>query len=446
MSESHSLALERAAILRLAETPVCRNLIRLFFLRERAKKTRVRPSLVTVASDIRTARVEHCAVIGAGVMGASIAHWLSSRGVAVVLRDVNLGQLARGMTMISQVYDAGVRRHALTRTEARDGFDRIFPAATDVPLRNVDLVIEAATEKLDLKRDIFRSLAAQTRADALLATNTSALSITELANGVTNPERVVGLHFFNPVHRMELVEVVAGQLTSADALARAVHFTQQIGKIPVVVRDSPGFVVNRVLMPYLVEAAQLFERGVPPRDIDEAMLDFGMPMGPLRLLDEVGVDVALHVAETLAKHFPDRVAIPEGLRGMASEGALGKKSGRGFYIYHGEEAHLPLALDRHVYLSREEFQQRMALLMVNEAARCVDEAIASTTGIDLAMVMGAGFAPFHGGPLRYADALGLPAIAAALNHLAAREEKFTPCALIEELSETGGAFHAKENV
>jgi 3-hydroxyacyl-CoA dehydrogenase/enoyl-CoA hydratase/3-hydroxybutyryl-CoA epimerase len=444
MSEGHSLALERDAILRLAKTPACRNLIRLFFLRERAKKTQVRPQPITVSSEIRPTKVERCAVIGAGVMGAGIAHWLSSRGISVVLRDVDLGQLARGMSMIAHLFDAGVERHALTRKEARDGYDRIFPAATDVPMRNVDLVIEAATEKLELKRDIFRSLAAQTRVDALLATNTSALSITDLSNCASNPERVLGLHFFNPVHRMELVEVVAGERTSADALARAVHFTQQIGKIPVAVRDSPGFVVNRVLMPYLVEAVQLFDRGVPARDIDEAMLDFGMPMGPLRLLDEVGIDVAMHVAETLVKHFPGRVVIPDSLRRMAGEGALGKKCGRGFYLYQGDNAHLPLSLDGHVYVSREELQQRMALLMVNEAAHCVNEAIASAADIDLAMVLGAGFAPFRGGPLRYADSVGLSAISASLKRLASDDGKFVPCALIEELSVIGGTFHAKE--
>jgi len=237
---------------------------------------RVAQRELAVVSEMNPAPLTRCAVIGAGVMGSGIAHWLSSRGLSVVLRDVNLEQLAHGMAMISKHYETGVKRGALTRIEARNGLDRIFPTATDVPLRNVELVIEAATEKMDLKRDIFRSLSAQTQPATLLATNTSALSLKELAEVTKYPERVVGLHFFNPVHRMELVEVVAGECTSAETLARAVHFTQRIGKIPVVVRDSPGFVVNRVLMPYLLEAVQLLESGVPARDIDEAMLDFPM--------------------------------------------------------------------------------------------------------------------------------------------------------------------------
>src|SRR5258708_17831983 len=181
--------------------------------------------------------------------------------------------------------------------------DRIYPAPVEVPLRQADLVIEAAVEKLELKQKIFQRLDELVAEDTILATNTSALPVSDLAAGTRRPERVLGLHFFNPVHRTQLVEIIAARQTSLEVLQRALRFVQQIGKLPVIVKDSPGFLVNRILMPYLVEAGNLFELGASVTDLDKAMLDFGMPMGPMRLLDEVGIDVSLHVAQTLAAHY-----------------------------------------------------------------------------------------------------------------------------------------------
>src|SRR5258708_5936175 len=211
--------------------------------------------------------------------------------------------------------------------------DRIFPAPAEVPLRQVDLVIEAAVEKLELKQKIFQRLDELVAEDTILATNTSALPVSELAATTRRPERVIGLHFFNPVHRMQLVEIVAARQTSPEILQRALRFVQQIGKLPVVVKDSPGFLVNRILMPYLVEAGILFEAGAGVTKLDEAMLDFGMPMGPMCLLDEVGIDVALHVARSLAAIYPDRMAVPETLSKMVHAGPLGRKTPRGFYLH-----------------------------------------------------------------------------------------------------------------
>ncbi len=450
-----SLALEREAILRLAETPACKSLLRLFLLKERAKKSKVAPLALRAefqADSPRSARlspspITRTAVIGAGVMGAGIAQWLSARGLPVILRDVSLEQLVRGMSTVSSLYEDAVRRHHLTALEARDGKDRIFAAATDLPMRDVDIVIEAATEKLPLKQDIFRCLAAQTGPNTILATNTSALSITEIAAATSAPERVVGLHFFNPVPRMELVEVVAGEKTSPEVVARVVEFARRIGKVPVVVRDRPGFVVNRILMPYLVEAVRLFDAGASAHDIDEAMLDFGMPMGPLRLLDEVGLDVAAHVVSTLGKHFGERVTAPALIEKMLGAGMLGKKSGRGFYDYaHGKPNHeldVLRTVHRHTHFTRDELTRRLVLLMVNEAARCVEEKVASPDDIDLAMVLGTGFAPFTGGPLRYAEAYPVASVVAALEGMAATEPRFAPCDLLKRMSRTGrGQFVA----
>jgi 3-hydroxyacyl-CoA dehydrogenase/enoyl-CoA hydratase/3-hydroxybutyryl-CoA epimerase len=342
------------------------------------------------------------------------------------------------MANIAKLYAAGQKRHLFTAKEVRDGMDRVSPVAADVPLMRSDIVIEAAVEKMEIKKQIFRALDRVTREDAILATNTSALSITELASATKHPSRVVGIHFFNPVHQMQLVEVIVGRETAPEVVQRAVAFTQAIGKLPVVVKDSPGFVVNRVLLPYMVEAVKLFASGVDPKEIDEAMLDFGMPMGPLRLIDEVGVDIAEDVARTLAAAFPDRMNVPPILAKMLAAGLLGRKAGKGFYIHKkGSDAEknsavLALRDGGKANIARTELQKRMVLLMVNEAARCLEEAIVEDAAdIDFAMVMGTGFAPFRGGPLRYADAVGVAAVVADLERL--RKEagpQFAPSALL----------------
>jgi 3-hydroxyacyl-CoA dehydrogenase / enoyl-CoA hydratase / 3-hydroxybutyryl-CoA epimerase len=443
-SISASLALEREGILELVQGEACRNLIRIFFLQERAKKV---PAATTAARSISRA-----AVVGAGVMGAGIAQWLSARDVPVVLRDVNAEQIARGMSGIAKTYSDGVKRHVFSRREARDGMDRIFPAPNETTLRNVDLVIEAAVENLDLKKTIFQRLDALAGDETLLATNTSALPISELAASTRKPERVLGLHFFNPVHRMQLVEVVAARQTSVESLDRAVKFVRQIGKLPVVVKDSPGFLVNRILMPYLIEAGNLFENGARIEDLDEAMLDFGMPMGPMRLIDEVGVDVSLHVAKTLAASFGARMKIPPVLGQMMDGKMLGRKSGSGFYL-HGKGEPRPnpdvIAFTRTTTRTttsaeREELQERMVLLMVNESARCLEEQIVTAPeDVDFAMIMGTGFAPFRGGPLRYADSLGAERIVGAMDNLVDRgAEYFAPCELLKQMAATGKKFYA----
>jgi 3-hydroxyacyl-CoA dehydrogenase/enoyl-CoA hydratase/3-hydroxybutyryl-CoA epimerase len=315
-------------------------------------------------------------------------------------------------------------------------------------MRRVDLVSEAAVERMDLKMEVFRELEGLTRSDTILATNTSALSITHLADALDVPERVVGIHFFNPVHRMQLVEVIRGAKTDPEVLQRSVRFVQGLGKLPVVVRDSPGFIVNRILMPYLMEAARLFERGARIGDIDEAMLDFGMPMGPLRLVDEVGIDVAWHVSGTLSASFTDHLTIPTVLKALLDKGHLGKKSGQGFY-QHGKgraqprDAEVRLMRDDHAAnLGRDSLQGRMVLLMLNEAARCLEEGIVEAPeDIDFAMVMGTGFAPFRGGPLRHADTWGLRRVVDEMETLAATEYTFQPCDLLRSMAAGNRRFY-----
>jgi 3-hydroxyacyl-CoA dehydrogenase / enoyl-CoA hydratase / 3-hydroxybutyryl-CoA epimerase len=441
-----SLELEREGVLELLQTEACHNLVRVFFLTERARK---RTAGGTTPQD-ESKPIERAAVLGAGAMGAGITQWLSACQLPVILRDVNTEQVAKGLGSIAKVYQEGVKRHVFTLTEARAGLDRISPAPMEVPLRRVDLVIEAAVENLEVKKQIFQRLDELAGDDTILATNTSALPISELAAGTRRPERVVGLHFFNPVHRMQLVEIVVGRQTAPEVVQRALRFVQQIGKLPVIVKNSPGFLVNRILMPYLLEAGRLFEAGASVVELDEAMLDFGMPMGPMRLLDEVGLDVALHVAHTLAASFSDRMTVPESLIKMTHASLLGRKSGRGFYVHNKSKEALPnpqtasFVLDRRAAnWPRLELQERMLLLMINEAARCLEEGIVSDPGdVDFAMIMGTGFAPFRGGPLRHADALGATKLVGAMEHLVdTGAPDFKPSALLRNLAVEQGTFY-----
>jgi len=446
-TQEESLALERDAILELGRTESCRNLIRIFFLQERAKKLSGAPRDDKEKID----PVKRIAVIGAGVMGAGIAQWTSSRDISVVLRDINADAIAKGMAGIAKLYEQGVKRFALTKVEARAGLDRIAPSAEDVPLANTDMVIEAAVEKMELKKQLFARLDQLAGPKTILASNTSALSISEIAAATKRPERVVGIHFFNPVHKMQLVEVIVGRQTDPEVVRRAVKFVQQIGKLPVVVKDSPGFLVNRILMPYLIEAGHLFASGARVEDIDESMLDFGMPMGPLRLIDEVGLDVCNHVATDLASKFSDRMAAPSVLAKMLSDKLLGKKSGRGFYVHRAKsDGNVNPDIDQYYHdascakLSRDELRTRMVLLMVNEAARCLEEGVvAEAADVDFGMIMGTGFAPFLGGPLRFADATGIAQLADEMKSLAGRGElRFTPCNLLQTMAASGRKFYA----
>ena len=227
-------------------------------------------------------------------MGSGIAQWLSSRGVTVILRDVSREFVDRGLANIEKTYAEAVKRGIMSDEKAKEGRARIIASTQHVQLRDVQIVIEAASEKIDIKKEIFRELSAEAP-KAILATNTSALSISELGDCTDTPGRVIGLHFFNPVSRMKLIEVVVGKNFGRNS-RRALAFARQIGKLPVVVRDSPGFLVNRVLFPYLLDAAELFENGVSADKIDSALVEWGMPMGPLRLIDEIGVDITVDIA------------------------------------------------------------------------------------------------------------------------------------------------------
>ena len=432
-----SLKLELDAIVDLGQTESTQNLIRNFFLAEKYKK-----------GSKQFEKVAHAAIIGAGVMGAGIAQWLSSRGVTVILRDVNRELLDRGLASIEKTYGDAVKRGLMTEEKAKQGRAHIVASTAPMELRDVQFVIEAASEKIDIKKEIFRELSMQAGPKTIIATNTSALPVSELASCTVSPDRVIGLHFFNPVSRMKLVEVVIAQETSDDTKEHALAFVRQIGKLPVVVRDSPGFLVNRVLFPYLLDAAELFENGVEAEKIDNALMKWGMPMGPLRLIDEIGIDVTVDIATTLEKAYGRRDRAPEILRSMRESKLLGRKSGGGFYKYQGREQ-LPnppppgtgsAAASESV--AKADLAQRLMFLMVNEAARCIEEKVVeSPEDADYGMILGTGFAPHRGGPLRFAEHFGLKKIVEEMNRLAQSDEKFVPCEILKKHARDGTKFY-----
>jgi len=432
-----ALGMELDAIVELGETDSTQNLIRNFFLGDKFRKG---------TSKLPAEKVTHAAVIGSGVMGSGIAQWLSSRGVSVILRDVDVEQLNRGLASIEKTYGDAVKRGLMSEEKAKQGRARIVASTNPGELRDIGIAIEAASEKMEIKKEIFADLAAKT--PAILATNTSALSITDLGATSGQPARVIGLHFFNPVSRMKLVEVVVGKETAPETVERALAFTRQIGKLPVVVHDSPGFLVNRVLFPYLLDAAELYEKGVNAEEIDEALTKWGMPMGPLRLIDEIGIDITADIASTLEKAFGRRARAPEILRQMLAAKMLGRKTGRGFYQYEGKSQTPNDALEEWRQPSGENFaaeklSDRLVFLMVNEAARCLQEKVVATAEeADFGMMMGTGFAPFRGGPLRYADHVGLKKVVTEMDGLHSRAgDKFISCDLLRKHAQDGTTFY-----
>jgi len=462
ISPDESLRMELDAIVDLGKSESTQNLIRNFFLAERYKKG---------TSKAPQEKVVHAAVIGAGVMGSGIAQWLSSRGVTVILRDIAREQVDRGLANIEKVYADAVKRGLMTEEKAQAGRARIVASTAPMELRDVQFIVEAASEKFEVKKEIFAELGMQAGPKTIVATNTSALPVGRLADTTVSPEHVIGLHFFNPVSRMKLVEVVIARQTSDETRERSLAFVRQVGKLPVIVHDSPGFLVNRVLFPYLLDAAELFESGAEPERIDNALVRWGMPMGPLRLIDEIGVDITIDIGNTLEKAYGRRDHVASVILWLRDGKMLGRKTGAGFYKYegktqtpneslaqwrralHGEpegaEGPDPAAAgpDRHrdprLRANEEDLAHRLIFLMVNEAARCLEENVVDLPeDADYGMILGTGFAPFRGGPLRFAEHFGLKKIVDELERLAQSEEKFSPCEILKKHARDGTKFYA----
>ena len=439
-----AFALEARTVGRLVVSEVSKNLIHVFFLMEGAKKA---------APEVEPRPVERVGVLGAGVMGGGIAQLLAYRGIPVRLKDIRAEAISLGLRHARQIFDRSVRRGRMTRKEVEQAMTRISPTLDYSGFGATDVVIEAVVERMDVKKQVLAEVEEHLPATAVLASNTSALSITEMANDLRRPENVCGMHFFNPVHRMPLVEIVRGAATSDETLATVFALARRLEKTPIIVNDGPGFLVNRLLAPYLNEAGWLLSEGARIEDVDRALLDFGMPMGPFRLLDEVGLDVSRHVAGILYEAFGDRMRPAPALVKLSETARLGKKGGRGFYLFEGEREK---GVDESIYaeladavpaerrtIGKDVIQERCILVMINEAARALEDGIVSEAGaVDLAMITGTGFPPFRGGLLRHADALGLPKI---VEKLEAYERelgvRFQPAPLLRAHAEAGRGFY-----
>src|SRR6266478_5860482 len=424
---------------------VSRRLVEIFFATQSLKKD-------TGVDDptVKPRKVEKVGILGAGLMGAGIAYVTAEAGIPARLKDKDDAALGRGLKQIASLLDEAVKRKRLSWREREERLALITGTTDYSGLKTADVVIEAVFEDLDIKQAVLRDLEREAP-NAIFASNTSSIPIGLIAEGAQRPDQVVGMHFFSPVQRMPLLEVIRGRSTGPEAVATAVALGKKIGKTVIVVNDGPGFYTSRILAPYVNEAAFIFNDGAAVEDIDRALVDFGFPVGPMQLLDEVGIDVGSKVAHIMHEAFGARLAPPAGFEKLVESGRLGRKSKKGFYLY-GESKEKEV--DRTVYeLTAQgqkrsspttgEIAERCVLQMVNEAAHCLGEGILrSARDGDVGAVFGLGWPPFRGGPLRYADSLGAAQVVERLrlyqNRYGAR---FTPAPALLQLAQSGGKFH-----
>jgi 3-hydroxyacyl-CoA dehydrogenase/enoyl-CoA hydratase/3-hydroxybutyryl-CoA epimerase len=396
---------EARSIAHLFTTETARNLIRVFLLQDRLK---------SMGGGKDSPPVHHVHVVGAGVMGGDIAAWCALRGLSVTLQDRGLEYIEPAIKRAHELFEKRIRDPG-KKHEARE---RLQPDVEGAGVDDADVVIEAIFENLEAKQALYAKLEPRMKPTALLATNTSSITLEPLAAKLSKPGRLVGLHFFNPVAQMPLIEIVSGQKTEAAAAQAALSFARRLDKLPVPCRSAPGFIVNRVLMPYLHEAMYAAQEGIPLPVIDRAAVDFGMPMGPVELADVVGLDVASHVGRIIAEELGRPAPNLTQLESLVSQKKLGRKSGSGFYEWKDGKAVKPSAGG---IAPPPDLIDRLILVLVNECVATLREGVASEADfIDGAVIFGTGFAPFRGGPLAYARNRGIPEVVARLTELAGR--------------------------
>jgi 3-hydroxyacyl-CoA dehydrogenase / enoyl-CoA hydratase / 3-hydroxybutyryl-CoA epimerase len=400
------LAAEKSSFAHLMVTPTAQNLIRVFFLREQMKKLAGSGN-----------KVEHVHVIGAGAMGGDIAAWCANQGLHVTLSDMKPEPIAGAMKRASDLFGKIMRKS----TDIRDALDRLVPDLDGEGVRNADLIIEAVPEKLELKQKVYAALEPRMKPGAILATNTSSIPLQDLRSTLQRPERLVGLHFFNPVSRLQLVEVVSHDGSDPQLLKEALAFVGAIDRLPLPVKSSPGFVVNRALTPYMLEAMVMLDEKIDKLTIDAAAEKFGMPMGPIELADQVGLDICLAVGDMLRSKFGDLLPpTPAWLREKVAHGDLGRKTGRGFYVWKDGKADKAAGAPSTAQPT-EQMIDRLILPMSNVCVACLREGIVDNADmVDGAIIFGTGYAPFRGGPLNYARTRGPENVVAALRALAAK--------------------------
>ena len=434
---NEALSLEASAFAHLAITPTCKNLISLFFAQEQLKATQKTNS---DATDISS-----CGVIGSGTMGGGIVWLLSKIDRLTRIKARSYSSITSAFSAIDEAYRALLKRRRLTQREVDAKVDKISYTTNYSGFNHIDLVIEAIIEDVEAKKATYKELEAVLKEDAIIATNTSSLSITMLASELEHPERFIGMHFFNPVPRMPLVEVIPSPTTSQKVVDKVIALARESGKTPIVVGDCAGFLVNRILLTYVNEAVRMFEEGGDIAKIDKVIEDFGMPMGPFRLSDEVGLDVGYKVSKVLFESYGERMALSPLLERIYNSGELGKKSSKGFYTYPSKEKNPTISAMQIAKcdFDSQEIIDRAMLIMVNEAAMALEEEIVEDAStLDLAMVMGTGFAPFRGGLLRYADSIGIERLHVKLLQLQERYgDRFKPAKRIVKMREESETFY-----
>ncbi|MFN8790452.1 MAG: 3-hydroxyacyl-CoA dehydrogenase NAD-binding domain-containing protein [Bdellovibrionales bacterium] len=429
-----ALTIEREGFCEVAVTDISKNLIHVFDLTELVKKQNGVPGVQVTPRDVKT-----LGILGAGTMGGGIAYVAADKGIRVRLKDLNPEALGKGYKHAFDLWAKLVKRKTIDKYQYAQKVNLISGGTDYADFRNMDVVVEAIVEDMGIKQKVIGETANNMRPDAIIVTNTSSLSVTEMSKGHPRPEYFAGMHFFNPVHRMPLVEVIRGSKTSDETIATIYELSKKMGKMPVVVEDGPGFLVNRLLLPYMAEAAFLLQEGMDINVVDRAYVkEFGMPMGPFALMDEVGLDVCIKVLKIFKKAFGDRVEMAPCMEALEKSGRLGKKNRKGFYLYGEDEKRGEV--DPAIYsalglnaptnpLSKEECLERGVFAMVNECARALhdDKIVKTPHEVDLAMIMGTGFPPFRGGLLKYAD-------------------KITPAYVVKQLTKYAGERNAQKRL
>ncbi len=431
----------------MAMSDVAKELIFLFFATTELKKD---PGVPEPAPE--PLPIHRLGIIGAGFMGAGIASVAAPEGTSVRLKDADNGRVAKGLAAARTVLEEKLRKRHITRQVFDDQVALITGTTDYSGFASVDLVIEAVFEDIAVKHGVLREVEQIVGEHAIFASNTSTIPITRIAQVAARPDRVVGMHFFSPVHKMPLLEVIVTERTSPEVTATVVAYGKQIGKTTVVVRDGPGFYANRILSPYINEAGKLLDEGATIDGIDAALMDFGFRVGPITLVDEVGIDIAGKAGNIIADAFGSRMAPSQSLQRVVSEGRYGRKGKKGFYLY--DEKGKKGGVDPTVYdllptgrtrsnIPPDEIRQRTVLAMVNEAARCLEEGILrSARDGDIAAVFGIGFPPFRGGPFRYMDTVGIADIVAQLEDLNGRfPPRFAPADLLVEMARSNLRFY-----
>ncbi|MBX3021272.1 MAG: enoyl-CoA hydratase/isomerase family protein [Bdellovibrionales bacterium] len=445
-----ALAIEAECFIEVATTAVSKNLIDLFYMMEAVKK-----QTGVEGKDVKPLPVQSIAVLGAGTMGGGIAQVAADKGILVRMKDISNEQLAVGFRHASEIFGKYLKRKRITKYDFDAKMSRISGTLDYSGFQQMDVVIEAIIEDMNLKKKVIAETVKHLNPECIFATNTSSLSVTEMAEAHPHPENFVGMHFFNPVDKMPLVEVIRGPKTSDVATATIFELSKRMGKTPVVVQDGPGFLVNRLLMPYMIEAMFLMQDGMAIDVVDRWYTHkFGMPMGPFRLMDEVGLDVCIKVVKIFHKSLGDRIEVPKLITALNESSRKGKKNGRGFYLYDAKGQQL--SVDRAVYgelglgaptnpLTEKECLERGVFTMINEASLALieDRIVQTPQDVDLAMIMGTGFPPFRGGLLKYADALGTQYVAQELELYASKcGSRLRPAQPLANLAKTNRKFYA----